>query len=478
MSDNSISPPNLGSLLLELKDVVDWTAFGIHLEIPYSELKKIGLQNSEIEHCKIAMFATWLDRGTNITWDHVTKALKKIDKVTLADAISNKYSSVINSTTMISPDINVKKSIVEEMNNIETKFAELVVNTQNALAASDKELIRNVLTYIRNLLPKSTAKRLPFSDSPNACEVIFAELSYYWDFLKISPLDEIVKKFLHQDLTLNDHLKNYTSDLDNFKSSTKIRELIDKIKVKRSEKGPTKPVILKLGNMWQDITLEHFESLIKILLDEEEELYKFEVIHGSICIKWYINDDRAIVNKLISRANSFSVHTLRLCQVLYVQIGDDFIWDDNPSIVEDPSTEEIDMAALATTLPAGPQPIASPLPDLKNVIQILREVVDVHYETFQMHIEAISIHMRGGGIIPDEEQSQHTYETIINGFMLELIHQSRTGAMEGLCSLCDKFIASLVSVGGPVEGVANMIRQEWIKSVKEQLEIDLELSPI
>ena len=291
-----------------------------------------------IDDYKLHMFGKWLERGTNTSWRFIMDALIKSGCNALAKAISDKYSLVIdelacpvnscqpqiqNSTTAeTEPDVIVEKSVVETLTEFESEFALLVVNTQEKC----NDIISKLLLYLKNRLSKAFKSRLPFPNSPDACEILFDVLSDYWDCLRISPLNEIVTKFLKEDIALNSDLTKYNANFDTFKKSTKLRDLVDVIKRKQSQKSLTKPVILKLGRMWEDVTLEHFKCLIELLFDElNEQLYGLQVTAGSVCAEWLIPDDETVTNLIIA-VSSLGSNTLHLCGVLYLQIGIEIIW--------------------------------------------------------------------------------------------------------------------------------------------------------
>ena len=343
MSDN-IGPPTIATLVTELNEITDWKVFGVHLSFSYADLEKIQLHSmsKSVDDYKLHMFGKWLERGTNTTWISIVNALIKSGYNALAKAICQKYSSVIdelacpvkpfqpqlqNSTTAQAEtelDVIVEKSVVETLTEFESEFALLVVNTQEKC----NDIISKLLLYLKNRLSKAFKSRLPLPNSPDACEILFDILSDYWDCLRISPLNEIVTKFLKEDIALNSDLTKYNANFDTFKKSTKLRDLVDVIKRKQSEKSLTKPVILKLGRMWEDVTLEHFKCLIELLFDElNEQLYGLQVTAGSVCAEWLIPDDETVTNLIIA-VSSLSSNTLRLCGVLYLQIGNQIIWKD------------------------------------------------------------------------------------------------------------------------------------------------------
>ena len=339
MSDN-IGPPTVETLVTELNEITDWKVFGVHLSFSYADLEKIQLHPmlKSIDDYKLHMFGKWLERGTNTSWRFIMDALIKSGCNALAKAISDKYSLVIdelacpvnscqpqiqNSTTAeTEPDVIVEKSVVETLTEFESEFALLVVNTQEKC----NDIISKLLLYLKNRLSKAFKSRLPFPNSPDACEILFDVLSDYWDCLRISPLNEIVTKFLKEDIALNSDLTKYNANFDTFKKSTKLRDLVDVIKRKQSQKSLTKPVILKLGRMWEDVTLEHFKCLIELLFDElNEQLYGLQVTAGSVCAEWLIPDDETVTNLIIA-VSSLGSNTLHLCGVLYLQIGIEIIW--------------------------------------------------------------------------------------------------------------------------------------------------------
>ena len=341
MSDD-IGPPTIDTLINELNEITEWKVFGVHLLFSYADLEKIQLHSmsKSVDDYKLHMFGKWLERGTNTTWISIVDALIKSGYNALAKAIKDKYSSVIhelacpvkscqtqlqnNTIAETEPDVMVEKSVVETLTEFESEFALLVVNTQEKC----NDIISKLLLYLKNRLSKAFKSRLPLPGSPDACEILFDVLSDYWDCLKISPLNEIITKFLKEDITLNSDLTKYNANFDSFKKSTKLRDLVDIIKRRQSEKGPTKPVILKLGRMWEDVTLEHFKCLIELLFDElNEQLYGLEVTAGSVCAEWLIPDDETVTNLIIA-VSSLSSNTLHLCGVLYLQIGIEIVWKD------------------------------------------------------------------------------------------------------------------------------------------------------
>ena len=65
---------DLHLIVEELKEVVDWMSFGIHLPgIEMYVLEQIRYDNlgAEGSLCKLKLFSTWLEKCPNASWTHI-----------------------------------------------------------------------------------------------------------------------------------------------------------------------------------------------------------------------------------------------------------------------------------------------------------------------------------------------------------------------------------------------------------------------
>ena len=80
------------NILSALKDVVDWKSLGVHLDIRYSKLEEIDVNNcSQVQDCKFAMISFWLNSDDTCSWKKLVYALKSIGLHALAEEITEQY---------------------------------------------------------------------------------------------------------------------------------------------------------------------------------------------------------------------------------------------------------------------------------------------------------------------------------------------------------------------------------------------------
>ena len=85
---------NLDEVLESVEEIVDWMKLGLKLGVKYPTLEKIEEEQRgcvRIERCKREMLAAWL-RGDGVkeqTWSTLVDALKRMDKISLAQKIES-----------------------------------------------------------------------------------------------------------------------------------------------------------------------------------------------------------------------------------------------------------------------------------------------------------------------------------------------------------------------------------------------------
>ena len=86
-----MSRPTVKELDQQLKDIVNWERFAIHLpKITKTDIEIIKRDNpNSTSGQKLALFQQWLRVYPSASWDAVVTALKVIDENTLAENIQN-----------------------------------------------------------------------------------------------------------------------------------------------------------------------------------------------------------------------------------------------------------------------------------------------------------------------------------------------------------------------------------------------------
>ena len=95
--------PNIDGKDISMKDVIrelkevsnKWFQLGVYLNIPESELRKIGLDcHRDVNMCMIELIMTWKQRFIP-TWKDIIDALAEIGMHTLAVKLARKYSETL-----------------------------------------------------------------------------------------------------------------------------------------------------------------------------------------------------------------------------------------------------------------------------------------------------------------------------------------------------------------------------------------------
>ena len=79
----------------ELEEVNNWYGLGIALSIPAYQLDKIGMDATDTDERKYAMFERW-EKQKPRTWLDLLKALITIEERSLAERINKKYGMSVS----------------------------------------------------------------------------------------------------------------------------------------------------------------------------------------------------------------------------------------------------------------------------------------------------------------------------------------------------------------------------------------------
>ena len=297
-------------LLSKLTKVVDWYVLGLHLNIPKYELDKIQKQfllNEGVERCKAEMLDMWLKKEEEPHWRVIVDALEKMKSYELAWELRDLHLDEDESQSTdpnlcdkedhpreVNP-ILVEKQVVKAFSRLESKFAKLVTDIQFSLQANNVPL-ENLCQYVK--------KRLNLQDlarANNFVDLLDNIVRSYYSFLNISLIENIIDEFL-DDSPVQVSLQEYERELDLFKSSTKMEELVDTVVTSVQKEKGTAMVVLKLEGCWLNVTLERFQQLVEEIFSEKSQcLHLVRVERGCVSIQWTVSE--CVVSSLVSLTN-------------------------------------------------------------------------------------------------------------------------------------------------------------------------------
>lgn len=295
---------SLSSFLSLLLQVVDWDILGLHLSIPKYELDKIRKQfhHEGVERCKAEMIHLWLTNyctteDVKEQWGLITDALDKMKGLQeLAEQIQNHcmITTSISSSNNIEKNeeersvlVRVQKPYMKVFIQLESKFAKLITDTKRLLSTDHTPLLTDLHYYLKTRLDAPT---LP---PPHSLEELFDSISPHYCFLNVSLIENIINEFLDGS-TVQLSLEEYEKQLEEFKTCTKMEELLELSLPQYStadDKIGTGPVslVLKLEGSWMNVTLKRFQQLIEeMFMDKSCYFNHIKVQKGCLEVSWYV----------------------------------------------------------------------------------------------------------------------------------------------------------------------------------------------
>ena len=200
-----------------------------------------------------------------------------------------------NSTSVNPPSILVEEHVVNDFSRLESKFAKLVTDVKFTL--KDKQVpLEQLHSYIKTRLD---IENLPAPSTPD--ELFGISVRSYYSFLNISLIENIIDEFLDGS-PVQVSLQEYERELDLFKSSIKMEELVDTVVTSVQKETGTAVVVLKLEGCWLDVTLERFQQLVEEIFSEKSQcLHLVQVEQGCVSIQWTVSE--CAVSSLVSLTN-------------------------------------------------------------------------------------------------------------------------------------------------------------------------------
>ena len=315
---STVNQPTLPLLLSKLLPVVEWETLGLHLDIPKHELEKIRVQffHEGVEKCKAEMLDLWLKRNNveNINWNVISDALRKmkgleelVQEISQLTLSQDEREEKPNPTTTTrrneeqasSISVAIPKLDMKRFSQLESKFAKLISSTLQELKSCGVS-IDELHSYVKIRLELRHCSSSPLPQSLD--ELVLDRLKPYYCLTNLSLIDNIIGEFL-EGSKVQETLDEYEKQLESFKTSTKMEELVDHMIEERAGGGEegVVSVVLKLEGSWLGVTLKHFQQLIEeIFLERSCCFNHIQVKRGCLCVSMIVPQD--ITSSLVSLA--------------------------------------------------------------------------------------------------------------------------------------------------------------------------------
>ena len=335
MSDR-VSNPTTNLLELELTKLTRWQLLGLFLGLDMAEIKEVELNHHELARRRMEVFDKWIRKEGTVSWVMMVEALEKMSELALASQLREKYCSQqckddgkpqmsMSEHEELQTDLQTtervlkmdrKEMVATELERLEEKYLRLVINIESAVSEANP--------------PVMTLKRFSkyyTSSELRTVEELFDYLQQYC-FLDTTLLQKIISFFLDKIHLLNSELSDYIQQLEDFKSSTTLKQFMESIETAQqpltiaSETSRTCTVTLKLVGGWLEKTITDLDKLLKVLFqDKSSVLTHLKIVRGSVIITYLAPRSQAIALIMIARSHR-NISFMTMVGVCALQIGD------------------------------------------------------------------------------------------------------------------------------------------------------------
>ena len=131
---------------------------------------------------------------------------------------------------------------------------------------------------------------------------VFTDIKDDYDFLSFGIIEKLVHRFLPKDKELQTKLTQYTDSVNKLLQSSQLKHIRSAIEEKLSHLPPspstsdqTKPVVIKLNELWDNMTIKNFKKVLQYYFEDEvADLFShISIKKGSVIITLQIPTTQA-----------------------------------------------------------------------------------------------------------------------------------------------------------------------------------------
>ena len=219
----------------------------------------------------------------------------------------------------------IQKATLQTLSELHELFAELLFECQLAM----KELVQNRIVTLSDLVDRVKAERAYKFEDLDGIEdgnQFFTVISQHYHFLDTHLLVVLAKQFLNPSKIL-EKLLAHVENTKAFKKQTEIRSLYKTLQPFVIRSSNEVPVTIKVQNAWEHNEIWLVETLLQTMfhLKDNETPKWFRVIPGSLTIIFLVPQHKILS---LTELSKNKVHFLRLTGVFTLQIGEEYILQD------------------------------------------------------------------------------------------------------------------------------------------------------
>ena len=418
----------------------------------------LGKLNDIKEECdtvfkrKVAVFETY--KGMTVpSWEGIADAVEKLDNITLAQALRNKYvhSQSVQTTTGDYPIVSLPpythvtctttsavSSIVSVVPTVPATTTSPTVTPPSDMIMSDtspmspqstlpvvvtnefmtsfssisarfdklvgeiKEAIQNQLTVtgFQHFLNENCRFQL----IENASMVtVLDKMGDFYSLFEHGLLEDIVNAYFSE-TQLKPQLNKFEEEFQNFNKSTTLNDLVTDIEEKSNSNclfGYSE-IEMKLSKVWRKVTIDKFKKFIEAFSEDHNKrihIHSLRVTCGCVCVTWY--------SRNIYFYQPIAYH-LKSMGVMYIKVDGKTIYESNEPIDDSLDTallnaiDDENYVTIELLLTIGANPCL-PIPSTGcTALKVMTKMRDIHRCTVLHvacqygHCDTVSMLLDGG----------------------------------------------------------------------------------
>ena len=278
MSSYTAPSPTITEFTNVLSEETDWYTFGTFMGVSANELDNIGLNYPGIMRCLIEMYKCIESMGLPLSWEHIVKSLRNMKNHSLADRIHSKY--IIPSYQLFTSDTS---SPVDQKQHVyiggdDSSEAEVINALVREFVCLSKELtlltleikiaLKQASVNINHLqdLIETQCGLEPLPEEKATIDAVFGRLCQHCSLLNLHGFLVLVNRLLEGHYWLKKEIGDYANQVDQFKWSAKMMDLVHLIKAKQTTTDKHKTVKLRVKESLSPSTTQQFEITVNEIL--------------------------------------------------------------------------------------------------------------------------------------------------------------------------------------------------------------------
>ena len=234
--------------------------------------------------------------------------------------------------------LNFDPAISQSLTKLHITFATLVAKMRRRLANHIKKKkikLINIARFVEEYLDIGGLTNAKSIDD------LFHQIRGHYCFLNCTVIECIATGFLikTKDNDLQKEIRDYLHELESFKESTNLRDLLSVIHtvLDSCSNNDTVKFVLKLKGQWKNQTIKGLESFLSLNFNRSDLFSYVQMEYGCLCITYQV--PRSHFQYLIDVATP-KLNEMRCMGVLQLVINDTVLIDEKDAVSDDESLNE------------------------------------------------------------------------------------------------------------------------------------------